>query len=177
MRELLAVTALLAASGITGCSTIDEIPAARVGQATLSFANGLPAGTAQLYSDGVGLRLAVAATGFAPGAHGYHLHAVGTCEGPDFVSAGGHLNPANRKHGSLAANGAHLGDLPNLQVGPNGNGASTEALPGNRDTLLAEIFDPDGTAVVIHADTDDYRTDPSGNAGKRLACGLLRRVS
>ena len=177
MRKLLAIAPLLAAAGMTGCTTTEAVPTVRVGQATLSFANGLSAGTAQLYSDGVGLRLAVAATGLAPGAHGYHLHTVGKCEGPDFTSAGGHLNPANHKHGSLAPGGPHLGDLPNLAVGSSGSGASTEAIPGNRDAVLADIFDADGTAVVIHADPDDYRTDPSGNAGKRLACGVMKRSS
>lgn len=177
MRKLLAMPTLLAVAGMTGCTTTESVPTALVGQATLSFADGLPAGTAQLYRDGVGLRLAVSATGMSPGAHGYHLHMVGKCEGPDFTSAGGHLNPANYKHGSLAPGGPHLGDLPNLTVGAGGKAASTEALPGNRDALLADIFDADGTAVVIHADADDYRTDPSGNAGKRLACGVIERAS
>ena len=177
MRSVNTVSMILAAAGLAGCTTVESVPTARVGQATLTFANGLPAGTAQLYSDGVGLRLAVAATGLTAGAHGYHLHTVGSCEAPDFTSAGGHLNPASHKHGSLSADGAHLGDLPNLEVGPGGSGASTEALPGTRDAVLADIFDSDGTAVVIHADADDYRTDPSGNAGKRVACGVMKRVS
>ena len=166
----------LASLVLAGCSTVAEVPTERVGQANLNFANGLPAGTVQLYRDGVGLRLAVAVTGMTPGAHGYHLHTTGRCEGPDFTSAGGHLNPAGRKHGSLATDGAHLGDLPNLSVNANGSGASTEALPGNRDAVLADIFDFDGTAVVIHADADDYRSDPAGNAGKRVACGVLKRA-
>ena len=177
MSNRVVVILLSLAAGATGCTTTDSIPAMRVGQATLSFADGLPAGTAQLYRDGVGLRLAVAVSGLAPGSHGYHLHAVGKCEGPDFSSAGGHLNPADHKHGALAPGGPHVGDLPNLTVGASGSGASTEALSGNRDALLADIFDGDGTSVIIHADPDDYRTDPSGNAGKRLACGVLRRVS
>ena len=177
MRERFAATLLLTATGLVGCTTVESVPAHRVGHATLSFANGLLAGTAQLYSDGVGLRLAVAVTGMTPGPHGYHLHTIGRCEAPAFSSAGGHLNPANRKHGSLAPGGAHLGDLPNLAVGPDGRGASTEALPANRNAVLADIFDRDGTAVVIHADPDDYRTDPSGNAGERLACGIMKRIS
>ena len=175
-RPITAPMALMVAS-LAGCTTVGSIPTARVGQATLSFANGLPAGTAQLYRDGVGLRLAVAASGLPAGAHGYHLHTVGSCEAPDFTSAGGHLNPAGHKHGSLSANGAHLGDLPNIQVGSAGTGASTEAVPGNSEAVLADIFDADGTAVVIHADPDDYRTDPAGNAGKRVACGVMKRVS
>jgi Cu-Zn family superoxide dismutase len=150
------------------------MPTERVGQATLSFANGLPAGTAQLYRDGGGLRIGVAATGLTPGAHGFHLHTTGRCEAPGFTSAGGHLNPDGRKHGAQASGGAHLGDLPNLQVGANGSGTATESIAGG-EAALAAIFDADGTAVVIHANPDDYVTDPTGNAGDRIACGVLRR--
>lgn len=165
-----------AALALAGCTSVSDLPTARVGAATLVFANGLPAGTAQLLSDGEDLSLAVAATGMTPGPHGFHLHAAGKCEAPGFTSAGGHLNPSGRKHGALAAGGAHLGDLPNLAVGPNGVGTATEAIPGPPDVVLAQIFDADGTAVVIHADADDYRTDPAGNAGARIACGVLRRA-
>ncbi len=176
MLKAVPIITLALSAGLAGCTSVGQVPTARVGQATLSFASGLPAGTAQLYADGVGLRLAVAATGLTPGAHGFHLHSTGKCEAPGFASAGGHLNPAGRRHGTAAAGGAHLGDLPNLTVGANGSGAASEALPGSADAALAAIFDADGTAVVIHADPDDYRTDPAGNAGARVACGVLRRT-
>lgn len=169
------ITGLAAVAALTGCTTMSDMSDVRVGQATLSFANGMPAGTAQLFDDGTALRLIVAATGLAPGPHGFHLHTTGRCEAPGFTSAGGHLNPGAKKHGSLGAGGAHLGDLPNLVAGPSGTATATEALAGARDAVLAEIFDADGTAVVIHADPDDYRTDPAGNSGTRVACGVLRR--
>lgn len=175
-KPLALTFALAGAATLAGCTTVADTPTERVGQATLAFANGTPAGTVQLYRDGVGLRLGVAVTGMTPGPHGYHLHTTGRCEAPDFTSAGGHLNPAGRKHGSLAAGGSHLGDLPNLVVDAGGSGTSTEALPGSRDAVLGDIFDADGTAVVIHADADDYRSDPAGNAGKRIACGVLKRA-
>lgn len=162
------------AAAATGCTTLADVPTSRVGQATLSFANGLPAGTAQLFRDGVGLRIAVATTGMAPGPHGFHLHTTGRCEAPGFVSAGGHLNPDGRKHGSQAPGGAHLGDLPNLEVHSSGSATATEAVAGG-EAALASIFDGDGTAVVVHAAPDDYRTDPAGNAGDRIACGVFRR--
>ena len=90
-----AVATFLAASAamLAGCTTMADVPTSRVGQATLSFANGLPAGTAQLLRDGSGLRIVLAATGMTPGSHGFHLHTTGKCEGPKFESAGAHWNP------------------------------------------------------------------------------------
>lgn len=175
MRKALLMTMAAATGLVAGCTTIADIPTTRVGQATLSFANGLPAGTAQLLQDGTGLRIAVAATGLTPGAHGFHLHTAGWCEAPGFTSAGGHLNPDGRNHGTQGPGGPHLGDLPNLQVSASGSATATEPVAGG-EAALAAIFDGDGTAVVIHADPDDYRTDPAGDAGERVACGVLRRV-
>lgn len=175
MSHAYAAAALTAALALTGCTTLADVPSERVGQATLSFANGLPAGTAQLVRDGTGLRILVAATGMTPGQRGVHLHTTGKCEAPGFTSAGPHLNPDGRKHGMRASGGPHLGDLPNLTIGSSGSGTLTEAIAGG-DAVLAAIFDSDGTAVVIHAAADDYVTDPSGNSGDRVACGVLRRT-
>ena len=160
---------------LLGCTTVDEVPLDAVGEARLTFADGRPAGTATLLNDARGLRITVNATGMTPGAHGFHLHTTGKCEAPGFTSAGGHLKPDNRKHGTLAAGGAHLGDLPNLQIGADGSGRATEVVPGGPGALEA-IFDADGTAVVVHANADDYRTDPTGNAGDRVACGVFSRT-
>lgn len=174
MRKVTGLT-LAALAAVTGCTTVNEVPLDAVGEARLSFANGSPAGTATLLSDARGLRIVGSAIGLTPGAHGFHLHTTGRCEAPGFTSAGGHLNPDNRKHGSLAMGGAHLGDLPNLEIGASGSGRATEAVAGGAGALGA-IFDADGTAVVIHANPDDYRTDPTGNAGDRVACGVLSRT-
>lgn len=163
------------AAALAGCTTVDEAAPALVGEARLSFADGRPAGTARLFSDPRGLHIAVTATGMSPGPRGFHLHTTGKCEGPGFTSAGGHLNPGNRKHGSLAPGGPHLGDLPNLVIGADGSGRAHEPIAGGASALGA-IFDADGTAVVIHAGPDDYRTDPTGNAGDRIACGVLVRA-
>lgn len=174
MRTLLLTS--MTALALTGCSTLDSIPTERVASARLAFANGLPAGTAQILSDGRTLSLAVAVTGLQPGEHGFHLHAVGRCEAPDFKSAGGHLNPSNKEHGSLNPNGKHLGDLPNLVVGAS-RSASTEVDLGEDTSDLREtLFDQDGTAIVVHAEADDYRSDPAGDAGARVACGVLNRA-
>lgn len=175
MPKAFATLLTAGAISVSGCTTMADVPTSRVGQATLSFANGLPAGRAQILRDGTGLRVVVAATGMTPGAHGFHLHTVGRCEAPGFTTAGGHLNPDGRKHGSQAPGGAHLGDLPNLQVNANGSATATEAIGGG-EAAMAAIFDADGTAVIIHAAADDYVTDPSGNAGDRVACGVLKRT-
>lgn len=176
MRNSTRLAMVAAASvAVASCSTIDEVPLDAVGEARLTFADGRPAGTATLLNDPRGLRITVSATGLTPGPHGFHLHTIGKCEAPGFTSAGGHLNPDNRKHGSLAAGGAHLGDLPNLQIGPDGSGTATEVVPGGRGALSA-IFDGDGAAVIVHASPDDYRTDPAGNAGDRMVCGVLSRT-
>ena len=150
------------------------MPSEKVGEAELRFANGLPAGTAQLRRGAEQVTLSVAVTGMSPGAHGFHLHTVGRCDAPGFTSAEGHLNPRGRNHGSLSDGGSHLGDLPNIAVSSNGSGTANVVVGGQRDAVLDEIFDADGTAVIVHADPDDYRTDPSGNAGARIACGVLR---
>jgi superoxide dismutase, Cu-Zn family len=168
--------ALLLAPALAGCQTIDEAPAERVGQATLRLASGLPGGTAQLLTSGSQVNISIALAGISPGAHGVHLHMVGSCEAPDFTSAGGHLNPGNREHGLENPAGAHFGDLPNATIGNAGAGTLSATFPGTRDEVLARIFDGDGTAIVVHAQADDHRTDPSGDSGSRIACGVFTRT-
>ena len=120
------------------------------------------------------LRVRVAARGLAPGGYGAHVHAVGRCDPPGFESAGGHWNPTGRQHGSQNPQGPHLGDLPNLLVGANGEGSFEFGIAGGRLNGRDEaMLDEDGAALVIHAYPDDYRTDPSGNSGARIACGVF----
>ena len=166
---------LLAAAGLAGCTSIGDLPTERIGSATLTYANGLPAGTAQLLSDGSTVSLAIAVTGMEAGPHGFHLHTTGACRAPDFKSAGGHLNPSGASHGTMSPNGSHLGDLPNLEVGSSGSAGVTVEIDGEYEDVLSAIFDQDGTAIVIHEGPDDYRTDPAGDAGGRIACGVLSR--
>jgi Cu-Zn family superoxide dismutase len=123
------------------------------------------------------VKIAVSVSGGAPGLHGFHVHAVGRCEGPDFKSAGGHFNPAAKEHGLENPKGAHAGDMPNLSVGADGSGkgeflargASLAPGPGS-------LFPDGGTAVVLHASPDDMKSDPAGNAGARIACGVVERT-
>lgn len=106
------------------------------------------------------------------GPHAFHIHAVGICS-PSFEAAGGHFNPTNEAHDLLASSGPHAGDFPNIHVPQSGN-LDFEAY-NSRLELNGELFDADGAAIVIHRGADDYRTDPAGNAGTRIACGVISR--
>jgi Cu-Zn family superoxide dismutase len=174
MLVRLAAALLAITLPVAGCTTMSDLPTQQIGSATLALANGQPAGIARVFTTAGKGTLAVGLTGITPGVHGIHLHAVGQCNGPDFASAGGHLNPLGKHHGSLAAGGKHEGDLPNVTIQRGGSGALTAELSGTPDQVRAWLFDADGTAIVVHADPDDYRTDPSGNSGARIACGVFR---
>ncbi len=124
----------------------------------------------------------VRAEGLPPGVHGMHLHTVGRCEGPGFESAGPHWNPTNAQHGLQNPQGPHYGDLPNITVGEDGRFQGTVTISNSyfdetrmRRGPAEPILDADGSALVIHADPDDERTDPSGNSGARIACAAFSR--
>jgi superoxide dismutase, Cu-Zn family len=172
MRSLALAAPLIAA--LAACTTLADQAPERVGSATLSLASGMPAGTAQILAHGTEVTITIAVTGIAPGVHGIHLHTVGACSRPDFASAGGHLNPQGRRHGSLAADGKHAGDLPNIVISAGGNGSLSTELSGTPAQVREWLFDGDGTAIVVHADPDDYKTDPTGNSGARIACGVIK---
>ncbi|MXO91234.1 superoxide dismutase family protein [Pontixanthobacter aquaemixtae] len=145
----------------------------RIAYGDLALGDGSEAGAVKIVSDGQAIKLLVAAQNLPEGTHGFHLHETGSCEAPDFASAGGHLNPLMKSHGTESADGAHVGDLPNLVITTDKDGPQEFALQGSEQQISDWIFDADGTAVVIHADPDDYKTDPSGNAGARIACAVL----
>lgn len=150
-------------------------PATLVAQATIALPDGSTIGTASIVAAGNRTRLAVALRGLAPGVHGMHFHTSGKCSGQGFVEAGAHLNPAARQHGIHNPAGSHLGDLPNVTADAQGNVSAQFMLPASTEDLNAALFDADGTAIVIHADRDDDATDPSGNSGARIACGVVMR--
>lgn len=144
--------------------------------AAMKGADGADHGSVTLTETNSGVLVRAELTGLPPGRHGFHLHAVGECE-PPFESAGDHYNPTNVNHGFLAEGGPHVGDMPNIHV-PDSGGITVEVL--NTFVSLApdsgnSLSDEDGTALVIHADPDDYEGQPSGHAGDRIACGVVER--
>ncbi|KKC27882.1 superoxide dismutase family protein [Sphingomonas sp. SRS2] len=122
-----------------------------------------------------GIHVDVKAVGLPAGVHAVHIHTTGTCTGPDFTSAGGHWNPGKKQHGHDNPAGAHKGDMPNMTVGADGTGMLTTTVKGATLKGGSEpLFDADGAAIVVHAAADDYKTDPTGNAGGRLGCGIVK---
>lgn len=142
----------------------------RMASAALADSAGRPVGRATVREVTGGLRVTLDVRGLPAGTHGAHLHTIGACTPPDFASAGPHWNPANTKHGSMNPMGPHAGDLPNLIVGRDGRGTLGVVLAG---ATLDGLLDADGGAMVVHATADDLMTDPSGNSGGRIACGVL----
>jgi superoxide dismutase, Cu-Zn family len=148
---------------------------AQTASATLKNAEGKDVGTARLTQTPAGVLINLSVKGLPAGEHAFHIHAVGKCE-PPFTTAGGHFNPANKKHGMMTADGHHAGDMPNLHIPASGE-LAVEIV--NADITLDKgkpnsVFDADGSAVVIHAGKDDYKTDPTGDAGGRIACGPIQ---
>jgi len=148
--------------------------AAQTAKATLKTADGKDAGSASLTQTPAGVLIALSVKNLPAGEHAFHVHAVGKCEAP-FTSAGGHFNPESKKHGLMAGEGHHAGDMPNLHIPASGE-ISVEVV--NASITLDKgkpnsVFGPNGTAIVVHAGKDDYKTDPTGDAGGRIACGVI----
>lgn len=148
----------------------------QLAHADIVNAKGDKIGTATLQETMGGVQIGLQVSQLPPGTHALHVHAVGKCEGPDFKTAGPHFNPEGKKHGSQNPEGPHAGDLPNFEVGQDGN-AKTSVL-ASRVTLgdgPNSLFHADGTALLIHEKADDYQTDPAGSAGARIACGVVQK--
>jgi Cu-Zn family superoxide dismutase len=147
--------------------------AADQASAVLKDADGKEIGKATLLTTPGGTLITLELTAAPPGAHGFHIHTTGKCEPPKFESAGGHFNPDESQHGFLNAEGPHAGDMPNIHVPENGKLTvevlNTLVTVGGENALL----DEDGAALVLHADPDDYKSDPAGHAGGRIACGVI----
>lgn len=166
---------VMLALSLPACATVPAPASKELAHAEIMAASGERAGRATLTAKGDQVSLTVQVKQLAAGLHGIHLHTTGKCEGPAFTSAGGHLNPAMHQHGTMNPQGPHMGDLPNLSIAPDGAGVATVVLPDAIADIESAIFDADGTAIVVHAGTDDYKTDPSGNSGGRIACGVFIR--
>ena len=165
MRKFILLLPLLVAA----CATAREPQ----GGAPMPLVNaaGQQIGTVRAWQTTGGIGFHIAASGLPHGIHGVHVHGVGRCDPPDFASAGPHWNPLGKKHGINNPQGPHAGDLPNVEVAANGVLGATVVLPG---AAMASLLDADGAALVIHAQADDYKTDPSGNSGPRIACAVIR---
>jgi Cu-Zn family superoxide dismutase len=153
-------------------------PAEATAVAELKDAKGQKLGSATLRETPGGVLIEVTVSKVPPGAHAFHIHDAGKCEAPAFTTAGGHFNPDSKKHGLLAgAAGAHAGDLPNVHVPEGGTLAFEVLAPGVnlRPGDARSVFDSNGAALVLHAKADDYKTDPAGAAGDRLACGVIEK--
>ena len=173
---VLSLVAVFLAVGFARSGSTQTVEAADVTAfATIRDSNGQTIGTASFVESGAAdVKVTVEVSGLTPGLHGMHVHTVGKCDGPDFVTAGGHFNPRNVKHGLQTSDGPHSGDLPNLIVGSDGKARFSMTV--SRFTLSPgslSLMDADGSAVVIHAQQDDGFTDATGNSGGRVACGVV----
>lgn len=176
------LVAALAASALAACGLVggggSQTPSPRgdTAYAELQTSTGQSAGRATLTSTGDGVFISAQLRNLPQGIHAIHLHSVGRCDRPGFESAAGHINRGDRAHGFLSARGEHDGDLPNINVRSDGTAVADlyttkVILEGGPDALLGG----DGSALVVHSGVDDYRSDPAGNSGPRIACGVIRK--
>ena len=165
-------TAALLAAGIA-------LPAAaQSAKATLKDKSGKDVGIVDLAQTPAGVLIKLSLKGMPPGERAFHIHDVGKCELPSFESAGPHFNPDHKHHGFLSGPG-HAGDMPNLHIPPTGEleielvNASITLDKGKPNS----VFHPGGTSIVIHTGKDDYKSDPAGNSGDRIVCGVISEAA
>lgn len=169
---------VIAGSVLAGAALTASAAGAKPARAELKNAHGAKIGTAKFMPAANGVKVSVKVSQLTPGEHGIHIHNVGKCEAPGFTTAGGHFNPTGAHHGVKNAQEPHphVGDLENLTVGQNGKASATFTING---ATLGDgqnsLFHEGGTALVIHAKADDLRSDPSGNSGERIACGVVEK--
>lgn len=173
MRHVLMAMTALALAGCENDAMKTGAPLAGGMTATASMRTsaGADAGRATATEVAGGVRFTLDARGVPAGTHGAHVHLAGLCDAPTFETAGAHWNPSTTKHGTMNPQGPHAGDLPNLIVETSGRGTLGGTMPG---VTMAQLLDSDGASMMIHAQPDDLMTDPSGNSGGRIACGVFQ---
>lgn len=175
-KTLLSSALFLSLLAVPAAAETAKPAAAKPVTVKLSDAKGKSIGTAKLSATADGVKITLAVKGLAPGEHAIHVHETAKCEGPDFKSAGGHYNPEHKQHGKDNPEGPHAGDIPNFTVNAKGASTATVVAPGiTLDDGPHSVFTGGGTALVIHEKADDLKSDPAGNAGSRVACGLIAK--
>jgi Cu-Zn family superoxide dismutase len=169
---------LIVLVSLLGIRAVAQKAPAKPGRVTVQLKDGQgkAVGTAVVSPAKQGVSIALNLTGLTPGEHALHIHSVAKCDGPAFTTAGGHFNPDMKKHGLQSPDGPHAGDMPNFTVGAKGTAKATITDPRvNMGDDAHSVFSNGGTALVIHAKADDMKTDPAGNAGDRIACGVITK--
>lgn len=169
---------MLVGAMVAGCALCASAQTKPVKKKTVMLKNttGNDVGTATIVAKGSGVEVKLNVKDLTPGVHAVHFHQNGKCDPPDFKSAGGHFNPTGKQHGFDNPQGHHAGDMMNFTVKPDGTAKATVE---DADVVLDagsesnSLFANGGTAMVIHAKADDYKTDPAGNSGDRVACGVI----
>ncbi len=177
MRATMIITAGVIA--VIGCGKNKTTPVAAMsatGRATAAVVNasGRQLGVLTVANGTGGITVTGTLRGLTPGDHGIHIHTIGMCDGPAFTTAGGHWNPTTKMHGSQNPQGQHFGDMMNITAGADSTAKVQLTTKGGSLHGTDMLMDADGAAIVVHATADDYKTDPSGNSGARVACGVIK---
>jgi Cu-Zn family superoxide dismutase len=167
---LVSIAAIVAAFAALAPAASEPVASASLAATAGNQASGI----VMFEQSGERVRVVAKVSGLSPGPHGFHIHEKGDCSAPDAMSAGGHFNPASKPHGDPAGAEHHGGDMPMLQADASGNAMLDATI--DVVTIGSGAGDIVGRAVVVHKDADDFKTQPTGNSGARVACGVIARA-